>query len=242
MSGPEAAAAARALIAGCYDGVLATLSVDCAGYPFGSVVPYCLDRQARPVILIASIAQHTRNIRVDARVSLTMFVRDAADLQAAGRVTYIGDAEPLPPGPAHDDAAARYLRYFPEAAAYDRTHDFAFYAITPKRLRFIGGFGAIHWLTPETALVPNPFEATAERGIVEHMNADHADAIRHYCAQAGIVVAAGVDPVLVGCDGEGIDIRVGERVRRVPFAAPVGDLAAVRATLVAMARRPAVDA
>jgi len=235
---PDPGADARALLSACYDGVLATVSVDCAGYPFGSVVPYCLDETLRPVILIASIAQHTKNIRHDTRVSLTVFDREAPDLQASGRVTYLGDAEPLAPGTARDAAAARYCRYFPEAVDYDRTHDFAFYAIRPKRLRFIGGFGAIHWLEPRHVLVRNPFDAAAERGIVEHMNVDHADAILHYCMQAGFVVPAGLQPVLVGCDGEGIDIRVGERIRRIAFAAPVTDLKAVRATLVAMARTP----
>ena len=173
-------------------------------------------------------------------MSLTLFDREAPDLQASGRVTYLGDAERLAPGAALDAAASRYCRYFPEAVDYDRTHDFAFYVIVPKRLRFIGGFGAIHWLEPH-ALVRNPFDAAAERGIVEHMNSDHADAIRHYCTQAGYAVADDVDPLLVGCDGEGIDIRIGERIRRIAFGAPVADLKAVRATLVAMARTaPAV--
>jgi heme iron utilization protein len=238
MSKPDPGVGARALLTACYDGVLATLSVDCAGYPFGSVVPYCLDAEMRPVILIASIAQHTKNIRHDRRVSLTLFDREMPDLQASGRVTYLGDAERLAPGAALDAAAARYCRYFPEAVDYDRTHDFAYYVIVPKRLRFIGGFGAIHWLEPQHALARNPFDAAAERGIVEHMNVDHADAVRHYCVRSGYAVPDHVHPVLVGCDGEGIDIRIGKRIRRVAFADPVDNLQAVRATLVAMARTP----
>ncbi len=236
MPPTPANAAARHLLTRCYDGVLATLSVDVPGYPFGSVVPYCLDSAGRPVILIAAIAQHTRNARADTRASLTLFDRDQPDLQASARLTYLGDVERLAPGAAHDAAAARYLRFFPEAETYDRMHDFAFHVIRPRRLRYIGGFGEIHWFEPDRVLRENLFDGAAERGIVDHMNADHADAVRHYCAQAGFAVADGVTPRLVGCDGEGINIRLGARIVRIGFPEPVTDMRAVRATLVAMAR------
>ena len=229
----SAVAAARDLLCRCYDGVLATVSVDVAGYPFGSVVPYCLDSHGRPLILIASIAQHTKNIRADARVSLTVFDRTEPDLQAAGRVTVLGDARRLP-----DDERAlalRYYRYFPQSHDYDRTHDFAFYAIEPRRIRFIGGFGAIHWFEPAALVLANPFDAAAESGIVEHMNDDHAKALLHYCAVAGISVPDGVTPELVGCDSEGINLRLDARVVRIAFTAPVQTLQAVRQVLVAMA-------
>ena len=229
----SAAGAARDLLCRCYDGVLATVSVDVPGYPFGSVVPYCLDQHGRPLILIAAIAQHTKNIRADARVSLTVFDRAEPDLQAASRVTVLGDARCL----SEDERALalRYYRYFPQSHDYDRTHDFSFYAIAPHRIRYIGGFGAIHWFEPAALVTPNPFDADAERGIVEHMNVDHAKAIRHYCTVAGIEIAADVTPELVGCDGEGINLRLDTRVARIAFAAPVTTLKAVRAMLVAMA-------
>jgi putative heme iron utilization protein len=119
MSADSAAAAARHLMLACYDGVLATVSHAVDGYPFGSVVPYCLDRLGRPVILIASIAQHTRNITHDARVSLTIFDRREADLQDAGRVTYLGDARRIDDESERKAASSRYFRYFPVARGYD---------------------------------------------------------------------------------------------------------------------------
>ena len=229
-----AVAAARDLLCRCYDGVLATVSVDVPGYPFGSVVPYCLDQHGRPLILIASIAQHTKNIRADARVSLTVFDRGEPDLQAAGRVTVLGDARQL--RDEERELALRYYRYFPQSNDYDRTHDFAFHAIAPRRIRYIGGFGAIHWFEPETMVLANPFDADAERGIVEHMNVDHAAAIRHYCAVAGTEIPEGVTPELVGCDAEGINLRLDARIARIAFEAPVTTLPAVRQALVAMAK------
>ena len=230
-----AAAGARALLNACYDGVLATLSVDVPGYPFGSVVPYCLDQHGRPLILIASIAQHTKNIGADSRVSLTVFDRAQPDLQAAGRVTVLGDACRL--NPDERALAVRYYRFFPQSYDYDRTHDFAFYALVPRRVRFIGGFGAIHWFEPAALLRSNPFDSAAEHAIIAHMNADHADALRHYLQVAGDPSGEEAEsPELVGCDGEGIHLRVGARILRIAFPEPVSDLQAVRATLVAMAR------
>lgn len=229
----SALAAARDLLCRCYDGVLATVSVDVAGYPFGSVVPYCLDSHGRPLILIASIAQHTKNICADERVSLTVFDRAEPDLQAAGRVTVLGDARRL-----QDDErelALRYYRYFPQSHDYDRTHDFAFYAIEPRRIRFIGGFGAIHWFEPQVLVLANPFDTAAERGIVEHMNADHGKALLHYCAVAGIDVPSGVTPEMVGCDSEGINLRLAACVVRIAFSAPVQTQQALRQALIAMA-------
>ena len=78
-------------------GVLSTISLDVPGYPFGSVTPYCVDDQCCPLIYISQIAQHTRNILKDPRVSLTIVEGgDSDDVQARGRVTVIANARPLP--------------------------------------------------------------------------------------------------------------------------------------------------
>jgi len=68
-------------------GVLSTMSLDVPGYPFGSVTPYCVDDECRPLIYISHIAQHTRNIIADPRVSLTVVENnvDSDDVQAHGR-------------------------------------------------------------------------------------------------------------------------------------------------------------
>ena len=105
--------------------------------------------------------------------------------------------------------AARYYRFFPAAAAYAGTHDFSFYALRPVRLRYIGGFGKIGWIEPQQIDLTNPL-ADAEAGIVEHMNNDHADALRTYCrhffgrdAQQAVLVGADADGVDLLADGDG---------------------------------------
>ena len=226
--------AAKLLLA-CYDGVLSTLSVTLPGYPFGSVVPFCLDRHGHPIILIADIAQHTKNIRRTPKVSLIVFDRSAADLQANGRLTLVADAALV--ADHEDDTRERYYRYFPASRDYHRTHGFQFWRLTPRRLRYIGGFGAIHWLEPDTLPVANPFSAEDESGMVQHMNADHIDAMRRYIANAGQIADAEFAPQFAGCDRHGFHLTLGARVLRIAFPSPVNSPREVRSALVELARR-----
>ena len=129
------------------DGILSTHSQDVPGYPFGSVTPYALDQQNRPVILISSLAQHTKNIKINPKVCLTITEHsDESNKQSLARLSFIADAILV-----EDDeqTCERYLERFPESRAYFGTHDFAFYRLNPVRLRYIGGFGKIFWIEKE---------------------------------------------------------------------------------------------
>ena len=215
-------------------GVLSTISLDVPGYPFGSVTPYCTDRQGRPVIYISHIAQHTQNILADSRVSLTVFDTSAEsdDVQARGRVTCIGDARALDAeDPDVADVSERYFRYFPSARQYEQTHSFQFFRLDLVRVRFIGGFGQIFWVQPGEFLAANPFAAAQESRIIQHMNDDHRNALMHY---------AGEKPaVMTGIDGEGFDILQSGKKLRFHFETPISTMEEARQALVAMAKRPA---
>jgi putative heme iron utilization protein len=230
----EAGAEARTLLLAAFQGVLSTHSQDMPGYPFGSVAPYCLDGEGRPLFLISELAQHTKNLRADPRCSFIVVAR-GEDIQANARLTLVGEGEPLQDGKDIEAAADRYYRYFPDSRDFHRIHDFRFFRLVPRRCRFIGGFGRIHWLGPEAILRPNPFAGSREADIVEHMNADHAEALVHYCGQAGIETGARA-PVLAGIDGEGIHLRLGDRIARIGFSGPVATPMQAREVLVAMAR------
>jgi putative heme iron utilization protein len=211
-------------------GILSTLSLDVPGYPFGSVVPYCADGTGRPVIYISHIAQHTKNIKADPRVSLTIVESHSGDdeVQSRGRLTLIGDAAPVQQGERR--TAERYFRHVPESRQYDQTHDFAFYRIDLVRLRFIGGFGQIHWVEPREFLIDNPFSEAQEGRILDHMNTDHAGALRQY--------AGGKDSIMTGIDSEGFDMLANGRKLRIDFDGPVRSMEEARAALVAMSKKP----
>src|SRR5262245_56210037 len=108
-------------------GVLCTHSVDVQGYPFGSITPFILNYDLEPTMLISDIAQHTRNIKRNNKVSLTVFDQCAVDPQASGRLTWIGDAELI--NSTDTEIRHRYLRYFPSSESYFETHDFSLYRI-----------------------------------------------------------------------------------------------------------------
>lgn len=227
----EKAAAARRLLNHQSVGVLSTQSVDVEGYPFGSIAPYVLDYDGQPVMLISDIAQHTRNIKQNNKVSLTVFDRYSDDPQAGGRLTWIGDAELV--NQADAEIRQRYLRSFPSAESYFETHDFSFYCIRLRRARFIGGFGQIYWVEADAMLLKNPFRK-AEAGIVEHMNKDHERALRHYCkALKGVDVQT---VAMAGIDSEGFDLLADGRKLRIDFDSPITTVEEARATLAKMAK------
>lgn len=234
MSTASIAAEARRLLLRGYHGVLSTLSVEAPGYPFGSVVPYCLDRRGCPVILISRIAQHTKNIQADPKVSLLVHEDGVQDIQTAARLTCLANAEPIADGEA--DPPARYYRYYPQARGYHQTHDFAFYRLALVWARYIGGFGSIHWLQPEQLMRPNPFSSEQEQSMVQHMNDDHQEAMVRYCKHQRIPVQADRKPAMAGVDSEGFHLRVGARIVRFDFDRAVTTPLEVRTKLVAMAR------
>ncbi len=222
--------AARHFVRGQHSGVLSTLSKRLDGYPFGSVAPFILDHSGCPVILISDIAEHTRNIAADPRVSLIVQPYNP-DMQVAGRVTIIGqalrlaDKEPLGP---------RYLRFHPQAKSYFAMHDFQFYRIEPVRIRYIGGFGRIHWVDPAAYLCACGPLAPQESDIIAHMNQDHGDKLIAYCRHVHGVETA--TATLLGIDPDGFDVGTDTNVLRFAFDAPVYDAGAARQALEALAQ------
>lgn len=122
--------------------ILSTHSMKYPGFPFGSVAPFVCNQQAEPVILISAIAEHTKNILENPKVSLLVF-SGADDLQANARLTLMGEAVHC--DKEDEDLRARYLRYLPQAAGYFDMHDFHFYRIQIEHVRYIAGFGRMGW-------------------------------------------------------------------------------------------------
>jgi putative heme iron utilization protein len=224
-------AEARRLARGQTQAVLSTLSLRLEGHPFASVAPYILDHAGRPVILISDLAEHTRNLQADPRCSLIV-QPFSADMQATGRVTVVGQAKRLPD---KDAQGPRYLRHHPQAEGYFAMHDFAFWVIEPVRIRYIGGFGKIHWIEAGAYLLPEGPLADQETDIIEHMNADHMHNLVAYCRHVHGVATERAE--MIGIDPDGFDIRAQGRMLRFDFPAPISDAAQARAALVELARQ-----
>ena len=229
---------ARELLLKEYRGVLSTHSKAMPGFPFGSVVPYCLDAQGWPLILISRIAQHTHNLERDSKCSLLVGERGAEDVQAVGRLTLLAEAQRLDDAAQIEAAAQRYYRYFPDARDHHRVHDFDFWHLQPVRWRYIGGFGAIHWF--DQVALANPFAAASEASevaMLEHMNSDHQRAIAHYVALVGLPSHA--PATLVGIDSEGFHLRIGQSLYWLAFPTPCNSPGEVRQALVQLAHAEA---
>jgi putative heme iron utilization protein len=211
-------------------GVLATLSRRLDGHPFGSITPFVTDQSGAPLILISTLAEHTKNIEADHRVSLIVHPC-ADDMQAAGRVTVIGHATRLPE---KNTPAARYLRYVPQAAQYFDMHDFHFYRIEPTAVRFIGGFGKINWVEPASYASPDNRMAECEEGVLQHMNTDHADSLRLYCRRVHGMTPDRAEMIGIDCDG--FDVRANGKTLRFEFDQPVLDASDARRALVKLAQ------
>ena len=234
---------ARLILNQHFHGVLSTISEKFNGHPFGSVVPYCLDYQGQPLILISRLAQHTRNLQKDPRLSLLVLDRAPVrrgNIQTDARLTLVGEAVKVPDN-AVEPCAQRYYRHFPDTVGYHSELDFEFYPLKIDTLRFIPGFGQACWLSGESVLRPNPFSAEEEHRIVTHMNDDHGDALLHYHQRAPIKdnETAEMNPervAMVAIDAEGLVLRVNEGLERLQFCRQVKNPGEARQILVEMAK------
>jgi putative heme iron utilization protein len=225
------------------DGMLCTLSQRLDGWPFGSIAPYALTASGEPLILISEIAEHTRNLRTDARASFLIQASHTKDQQASARATVVGYAVPVSE-PFLEDARRRYLEVVPGAASYFATHDFSFFAINVLEVRFIGGFGNIHWIDGGE-MIDRAAAATLDAlaphvtGICNHMNEDHQEAMIAYAKAFAETEADAAKMIHV--DRQGFDmiaIRNNQhKPLRLNFAEPVATPDEVRKAMVEMVRR-----
>lgn len=210
---------ARRLLRSHRYGALSTLSKKFAGYPFGSITPYLVDHDGSLLILISELAEHTKNIRNDPRVSLISHDQRDPHIQTQGRVSALGNAEPAAD---QEQAARRYLRYFPETRAFFEMPGFSFYRIRPIAVRYIGGFGHIHWVNMENYAVANA-EAFArqEPSLLAEMNARHGDILHRLLLQRHGIDAADIQ--IIGLDCDGIDVLCNDQVWRMDLAETITD-------------------
>ena len=228
----DAIGLARSLLRGIRSGALATLDPD--GTPFASLVTIATDADGTPLMLLSRLSAHTRNLLTNPRCSLLFAQTGKGDPLAHPRLTVVGRTQQT----AESRARERFLARHPKAKLYADFPDFGFFALDPEAGHLNGGFAKAATLTRAQLLLDlSGAEAivAGERGAVEHMNADHADALALYAAGSG--GDAGLPWRLTGLDPEGMDLMAGDRTARVVYPERVGDMGALRKSLVAMATR-----
>lgn len=234
---PSHAERVRTLLVAERIGTLATHSAKHAGWPFASVMPYSLDEHGSPIFLISSMALHTQNLLADARASL-LVVQSGSDADPLGspRATLLGNVARIE---ATEAVRAAYVERHPSSRFWIDYSDFAFFRLDVTEVYFVGGFGVMGWVPAPSyvAAEPDPLRDAAPR-ILEHMNADHADALRDIARHFGALPAE--EATMVSCDRLGFVLRVrtpeGMKGTRIAFPEEVRSAEDARRVLVAMTR------
>lgn len=201
--------------------------------PYASLALAACDPAGRPLLLLSDLADHSKNLAADPRLSLLFDGHGPEEEPLTGaRVSLQGHAEVI------EDPAllARFVARHPSAAGYAGFADFRLYRVEPTAAHLVAGFGRIHWVESAPPLLgpEAPALAEAEPGIVSHMNEDHGDALDLIAGR--LLGLEGEDWRMVGVDPEGFDIRRGRGLARMAFDAPVEDAEDCRVELVRLTR------
>src|SRR5438309_763538 len=225
---------ARALLRRSRQGALATVMPG-SGDPYCSLVNVASHCDGSPILLISRLALHTRNILADSRVSLMLDERAAGDPLEGARIMLAGQAEEAAGEPA-EILRRRYLNAHPSAECFADFKDFSFFRIAPSGAHLVAGFGRIIDLKPAqflTDIVDAEGLLEAEQGAVEHMNADHREAMNLYATR--LLGAESADWACTGCDPDGMDMQAGTATLRLDFPERVTSAMALRKMLVRLA-------
>ena len=194
-------------------GTLATHARQPRGFPYPTVLPFAPDSHHRPTILVSRLAEHTRNLHSDPRAGFLIVHAPDGDVLNGQRVTLVGTFEHVEPTP---PVTQRYLRYHPEAERFLVLGDFSFWVMSVERMRYIGGFGAMGWLTQEDLDPLDPVSFDEENALVEFFE-------RHPRRPAQVQ--------LMGIDRYGADLNISGARSRVAFDTPAPDAECLHAAL-----------
>ncbi|HEY8163173.1 MAG TPA: DUF2470 domain-containing protein [Methylocystis sp.] len=210
---------------------LATLSE--SGAPFATLTAIATDYDGTPILLLSKLAHHTRNLERDGRCSLLLAQGGRGDPMAHPRLTLVARAVRMQ----SPTARARFLCRNAKARLYADFPDFSFWRAEIEAVHLNGGFARAADFGPSallTDIVGAEALIAAEADILEHMNADHSDALGLYAeklagAKPGQWRASGLDP-------EGLDLVSGDATARIAFSRAVKTPEESREMLVEMAR------
>jgi putative heme iron utilization protein len=215
-------------------GSLSTVSRKQSGWPFGSVMPYAVDDQGRPIFLISAMAMHTQNLLGDQRASLLVTPPEiSGDPLGAARVTLMGSVTRIPK---EDVAHIRdlYLARHANASYWVDFNDFGFFRMAIVDIYFVGGFGSMGWVAAEdyemAAVDPLADKASA---LIQEINQAQAEGLLLLARVFGNTEAQQATITAVDRLGFHLRIRTVDRMQggRIAFTSPANNAQEVRAGL-----------
>jgi putative heme iron utilization protein len=203
-------------------------------------MPYGLDDHGRPIFLISTMAMHTQNLQADPRASLLITQQETdGEPLGASRVTLVGNALTVPKTELIE-ARELYLERHANSKYWVDFEDFSFYRMNVVDVYYVGGFGVMGWVSASDYELsePDPL-ADAMAGIIQHMNADHKDALVLLARTFARIEST--EATMTAVDRLGFHVRLktpdGMRGVRIAFLHEVRDAAETRRVLVEMVQR-----
>jgi putative heme iron utilization protein len=226
-------------------GSLSTLSRKQPGFPFGSLMPYGLDDDGRPIFLISTMAMHTQNLQADPRASL-LVTQEGIDGEPLGasRITLLGSVLPVPDSEV-TKARELYLARHANSKYWVDFEDFSFYRMDVVDVYYVGGFGVMGWVSASDydRSQPDPL-ADSMAEIIQHMNTDHKDALVLLAQKFARIESQ--EATMTAVDRLGFHVRMttgdGIRGARIAFLREVSNPAETRKILVEMVQQARLHA
>ena len=148
-------------------------------------------------------------------------------MQTRSRLSALGDVAAAEPS----EELQRKFAYLPQTRVYYEQLGFRFYRFRPRRFHWTGGFATARWFDASRILRTNPFDPETEQQLLEQLNRTDAEALLRTLADE---VAPDIGVAAVGIDGEGLDLRIGDRLWRIGLSREVATAAEARTLLAAM--------
>ena len=183
------------------------------GLPYASLVLVASDLDGSPILMLSDLADHSRNIAADQRVSLLLApASNAEEPLAEARLTLVGEARP----DGSERLKQRFLDRHPGAALYAGFTDFRCYHVSCRKAHLVAGFGRIRWLDGDRLLLgPEALAFWPEAGnLAGQLNVDETGLVERLGA---IASGSAASWRLTGIDPEGCDFRAGGQTARLHF-------------------------
>jgi hypothetical protein len=203
-------------------------------------MPYGLDEHGRPTLLISTMAMHTQNLQANPRASLLITQQETdGEPLGASRVTLVGNVLPVPESEM-PEARKLYLARHANSKYWVDFEDFSFYRMDVVDVYYVGGFGVMGWVSAAEydRSQPDPL-ADSMAEIIQHMNADHKDALILLAGEFARIESQ--EATMTAVDRLGFHVRLktqdGMRGARIAFLQEVSNPAETRKVLVEMVRQ-----
>jgi putative heme iron utilization protein len=203
---PSDAEKSRTLLAKVSTATLSTIHAELDA-PFGSIINFAITPQDNQIIFFASrLAEHTTNLQKHNRASILVSEPSGSgDRLAVARVTVVGECSIIP----KTTELMQFFRTRHPNAVYVTFDDFVCFAFTKIiRVRYIGGFGSMSWVTSQdfSKAEPDPVAlAPSTAYALSHMNDDHKDSLLSIVKKFGGVPDA-TACTLLSIDRYGIEL------------------------------------